>query len=229
MSENESYNKSGKFLELFFNRSLISFFVLVYFLDGLIGVGKSSVLNELKKKHSELKVYCEPIIDYQYCSGANPLLDFYLNLTGSAFRFQLIALMANYENFELSRSANCKSIVERSVDSSFNVFTKTLYDSGSLTSIEFRIIEKLYNLLHFECKKNIIYLKGSPALCLKRIRERARVEEKGLTIKYLELIDWTYEKLINNLRKRESCTVYEIDADQDVSLIADRVYEIMKK
>lgn len=193
-----------------------------------MGVGKSSALNELKKKHSEFKVYCEPLIDYQYCGGSNPLLDFYLNIPGSTFRFQLIAIMANYENFEISRNADCKSIIERSVDSSFNVFTKTLYDSGSLTSIEFRIIEKLYNILHLECKKNIIYLKGTPALCLKRIKDRARVEEKGLTIKYLELIDWAYEKLIHNLKKKSSCVVHEIDADQDVSIIADKIYEIMK-
>lgn len=199
----------------------------MYYLEGDIGVGKSTVLAEIHRQHPEIAVYFEPVLQYQKFCGSQPLKEFYQSVDGAVFRFQLLALAANYENFERTMHLTTRSIIERSIHSSFNVFTRTLYDTGSLSSLEFQILEKYYNILNTKFERVIIYLKASPALCKERIRKRGRDEEVEVSFDYLVRLDESYEKFIHECRKTVGTVVVEVDASRGIPEVAQRVYEIL--
>jgi deoxyadenosine/deoxycytidine kinase len=201
--------------------------ISVYYLEGGVGVGKSSILENIKNKHPEINVFPEPLLDYQRFCGGEPLLDFYSELPGSAFRFQLLALSANYENYERTFHRASKCLVERSIYSSFNVFTRTLYDLGDLSAVEHGIVTRIYKILEGNCNRVIIYLKADPLICMKRIRERGRGEEIEMTIDYLRHLDNSHEKFIHDCRNTAGTIVYEVDASQELSLVSERVCEIL--
>ncbi|XP_056670658.1 deoxyguanosine kinase, mitochondrial isoform X1 [Monodelphis domestica] len=76
---------------------------------------------------------------------------------------------------------------------------------------------------------------GTPTICLKRLHRRARVEEKGLELGYLEQLhaqheDWFIHKVTElHFEHLKKTPVLVLDVNEDFSEVAAKQEELMRK
>nr|XP_020863402.1 deoxyguanosine kinase, mitochondrial isoform X2 [Phascolarctos cinereus] len=85
------------------------------------------------------------------------------------------------------------------------IFAKNLFENRFLNDVEWAVYQNWHSFLLREFHSRIlldgfIYLQASPQICLKRLRQRARAEEEGLELGYLEQLhaqheDWFSHKV----------------------------------
>nr|XP_045008692.1 deoxyguanosine kinase, mitochondrial isoform X2 [Jaculus jaculus] len=131
-------------------------------------------------------------------------------------------------------------IFERSVYSDRYVFAKNLFENGSLSDIEWHIYQDWHSFLlqafaNRVCVHGFIYLQASPQICLKRLYQRARVEEKGIQLAYLEQLhgqheDWFIHKSTKlHFEALQSVPVLVLDVTDDFSEEVVKQEELMRK
>ncbi|XP_074051271.1 deoxyguanosine kinase, mitochondrial isoform X2 [Macrotis lagotis] len=156
-----------------------------------------------------------------------------------SFLTRLRALLApSPEN--LMKLQGSVQIFERSVYSDRYIFAKNLFENGFLNDVEWAIYQNWHSFLLQEFSSRtlldgFIYLKASPQVCLKRLHQRARAEEKGLELAYLKQLhtqheDWFIHKVtelhFENLKK---APVLVLDVNEDFSEEATKQEELMTK
>ena len=118
-------------------------------IEGNIGVGKSTVVDLLKSKYSNLQnqsiVFLqEPVKQWETIkdkSGASILEKFYEDQNSWSFAFQMMAYISRLSILKKAIKLNPNSIIitERSLFTDKNIFAKMLYDDGMINEIEFRV------------------------------------------------------------------------------------------
>jgi deoxyadenosine/deoxycytidine kinase len=171
----------------------------IFVIDGNIGCGKTTVLNELNK-NKKFSVYFEPIGLWSNFYNKNFLKEAYENKTIFAKeKFQSL-IMASYLNMYFNHIFNDKSSV---------IFLERCH----LSTIHFiKVNEKLYNfdsdfgeilrwivqILNVYLKKffsfNFIYLNTDLNELVKRISLRGNPDESCIEKKYLEELDILYRR-----------------------------------
>lgn len=151
-------------------------------IEGNIGAGKSTALNELKKKG--FYIFQEDLDDWGI------LLDrFYKDGKRWSFTLQVAILVNLHDRYPRIKEL-CKSyefvFVERSPDSSL-VFARHAYESGYMTPEEFKILKDIHKKLRWEPDFKI-FLDTNIDICIENIRKRGRECEKNLAKKYLHNI-----------------------------------------
>lgn len=175
---------------------MIHYFVL----EGLIGAGKSTLINTLRERLS--MIYNKPVIYLEenienwikFKEGDKNIIElFYTDKKRYGFEFQLIILNGMLE--QISEIKGCYDdiilISERSLRTSQNVFQQLLFDEGNLTAIQKNILENLYDKLCLY-QHGIIYLDVDIETCLERINKRKRHGESAITFDYLEKLKKQY-------------------------------------
>jgi len=167
---------------------------------GNIGAGKSTLLEQIKNKFDG--VLYEPVID-------NPILDlFYVNQKEWAFVTQCY-----FERKYWHLLMGLYSSARKNIVTDYNltsVFTATLKEFNFLTAFEYVALDSLfkdyltYYRNHFEVK--YIYIPTSPDECFQRIKDRGRLCEKEISLKYLCMLDEKYKEFCADLPK-ESLTI----------------------
>jgi deoxyadenosine/deoxycytidine kinase len=195
----------------------------IYSIEGNIACGKSTILDHLNSKNDK-NIHCmqEPVSEWTNMkSGTDVLRLFYEEKDRWAFSFenlvQLSRLKSHYDAsnrifHEMIQNKNhhIKIFMERSIFSSFNVFTiNTFEDSRSTQSrVEFDILKKYFSLFKNEwMDKNaensaaykIIYIRTDPCVAFDRLKLRNRQSEQKIDADYLEKIHTKYENWILNL------------------------------
>jgi deoxyadenosine/deoxycytidine kinase len=184
------------------------------YVEGNIGVGKSTTVEILKNNIDDSDIIYEPV---QMWKDVGILQKFYEDPEKYAYIFQNFSLISRMKKTEEKlKSSNAKYIFhDRSLDTDKHVFEKMLYDSKKISEME----HKMYNLwcdFYYEyirpnTNNGIIYLRCSPETAYKRIQKRGRQEEMNISIEYLrELHRYHEEWLINNNN------VLIIDCDRDL-------------
>ncbi|XP_074141569.1 deoxyguanosine kinase, mitochondrial isoform X2 [Sminthopsis crassicaudata] len=131
-------------------------------------------------------------------------------------------------------------IFERSVYSDRYIFAKNLFENGFLNDVEWAVYQNWHSFLLQEFSKNIfqdgfIYLRASPQVCFKRLRQRARAEEKDLELGYLEQLhaqheDWLIHKVTElHFEDLKKAPVLVLDVNEDFSEQATKQEELMTK
>ncbi|XP_025937634.1 deoxyguanosine kinase, mitochondrial isoform X2 [Apteryx rowi] len=106
------------------------------------------------------------------------------------------------------------------------VFAKNLFEAGHLNPLEWTIYQDWHTFLLQELGDRValhgfLYLQAAPEKCLERLHRRARSEEKGVQLDYLQqlhaqheswLVEKTTEVHFANLR---SASVLVLDVNQD--------------
>lgn len=92
---------------------------------------------------------------------------------------------------------------ERSVYSDRYVFASNLFESGDFTETEFAIYQDYHSWLHSQFEADLeldamIYLQADPEKCMQRLKRRAREEEQGIPLEYLEQLHYKHECWLNN-------------------------------
>ena len=178
---------------------------MIVTIGGNIGCGKSTVIQQLKNNYPSFLVYQEPIENW------GSWLDlFYTDPNKHAFGFQMKVFL----EFMYPIKDNDKIVItERSPYDSLYIFSKTLKDNGTMSYMEYNLFYEY--LQKFGWKPDVyIYMRIDPELCFKRIKERSRGCECGITLKYLQQLHNAHEAYIK-LLKDLSTEVHEIDAVND--------------
>jgi deoxyadenosine/deoxycytidine kinase len=185
---------------------------LLVSIEGNIGAGKSTLINNLRERSSDWCIIDEPVGVWESVRNERheTLLEvFYKDRRRWSYTFQSCALLSRYQNIERaikSRSGEGWSskpgqherifITERCLDTDFNVFTKMLNDEGSIDMLEFDIYQRLFQHLRATSAPlaGIIHVDTDPIECMRRIEGRSRGGEGGITVEYLQSID-KYQRL----------------------------------
>ena len=128
--------------------------------------------------------------------------------TGGGFSMQLFMLCQRYEQHrlavELSWGEKGIVVVQDRPIYGDTVFATTAMERGFMTQQEYELyIEVFRNMSRDVMPPDIyIYLDVPPEICYKRMASRARTEEEGVPLDYLQHLDRNYKLLIQEMRRR---------------------------
>ena len=191
--------------------------IVIISVDGNIGSGKSTLIKFLKKKYKNIIVIDEPVnqwLNIVDSDNKNILQKFYEGSERYSYTFQNFAFITRSINLidqinSLKTKLFIKKVIitERSVETDKHIFAKMLYDTNQMTQLEYNMYNFWYKKLYPEVKvKNIIYIKTSPDIAYERIKKRNRVEEKDITMEYINSVHEYHEKWLNN-KKYSICVL----------------------
>ncbi len=195
-------------------------------ISGNIGVGKTTLAKKISKKFNwELQL--EEVKNNPY------LDDFYKSMKDWSFHLQIFFLNSRFN--QIQKISESKNIViqDRSIYEDYEVFTKTLYDSGILLEREFKNYKRLYNtiLKYINEPDLLIYLRNIKInKIIKNINKRSRKFEQAIDENYLSKLNEYYENWIQNHPKEKVITIdlSENDFVEDPSFLK-KIYERIEK
>ena len=164
-------------------------------IEGNIGVGKSTILNFLKKKFNKLNIsdiifLQEPVNEWEKVKVNNITIleKFYEEPEKYAFSFQLMAFISRLVILQkaIKKNPNAIIISERCLLTDKYVFAQMLYDTGKIDSYSFQIYNLWFNYFFDKLPQHKhIYLSSSSDLITNRINNRKRSGEDKIDIHYL--------------------------------------------
>jgi len=172
---------------------------------GNIGTGKTSLTERLGDRLGWCTAY-ESVIDNPY------LGDFYQDMDAWSFHLQVYFLghraQQHLELVNDSRSA----IADRSIYEDVKIFARALYHQGSLSERDYRSYQRVFQLIadHLPEPDLLISLIAPPEILQKRIQERGRAIESGISLEYLTLLDSFYDDWMKTFNL---CPVLKIRSD----------------
>ena len=216
--------------------------ILIYSIDGNIGSGKSTIVDNLKEKFFdrylenekvEFVFIDEPVDIWEEIkdeSGENILQKFYKDQEKYSFSFQMMAYISRLHKLksviDKSKKKVTVIITERSVFTDYEIFAKMLYNDGKIETINFTIYKMWFSEFIKDIPfKGVIYIKTDPALCSERISIRNRQGE-NISLDYLEKCHEYHERWINKLSE-SSKLVIDGNKDKDNSLTSN-INQIME-
>jgi deoxyadenosine/deoxycytidine kinase len=189
--------------------------------EGNIGSGKSSLLHFIKARFRNIHIIPEPIEEWTMLDNVNPLHEMYANAKYSTL-FQMLTIHSHMKMMKVAKQCGKDCIVERCWESNKDIFTNMLIEGGKIDSVE----NAIYNHILKDRLSEIggikphgyIYVKTHVDQCVKRIRNRNRSEETGISKEYLAEIEKRQEHF---LRKQETSSVLTIDNNSEKHTIRD--------
>ncbi|XP_054449495.1 deoxyguanosine kinase, mitochondrial isoform X2 [Pteronotus mesoamericanus] len=226
--------------------------------EGNIAVGKSTFVKLLTKTHPEWHTATEPVATWQNIQAAGTqkasttlnsgnLLDLmYQEPARWSYTFQTFSFMSRLkielEPFpeKLLQAKKVVQIFERSVYSDRYIFAKNLFENGSISGLEWHIYQEWHSFLLQEFASRLqlhgfIYLQATPQVCLKRLHQRNRKEERGIELAYLEQLhgqheDWLVHKTTKlHFEALVDIPVLVLDVNDDFSTEVTKQEELMRK
>ncbi len=217
-------------------------------IEGNIGVGKSTFIELLKKKWENVglgtcDIVLEPVdmwIGIKNSDGKNILQTFYEDVPRWSYSFQNIACITRMIKIEETiRTSDSKYIfLDRSLGTDKHVFEAMLHDEGNINQIE----HSMYNLWCDFYHKYVnslneqlhIYLKASPTKCYERIEKRGRIEEKNISLDYLENLNKYHDKwLLSDEMKSNTIIIdCECEFESDLNIqdaMINKIVNFLKK
>lgn len=177
----------------------------IYFVEGNIGCSKSTTGAALAETGLASFVP-EPVRLWQTKFDENILDLFYADSKRWAFAFQLAAFTTRAKTCsEIIELADHSTIfLERSIYSDRRVFAESLLEQGLMTVTEFQIYEAMWEWTAARwcvVPDKIIYIRTPAEVCLERINLRARGEETGITLEYLQHLEDKHDFWLTNARE----------------------------
>ena len=195
-------------------------------ISGNIGVGKTTLSEKISKKFNwELQL--EEVKDNPY------LDDFYKSMKDWSFHLQIFFLNSRFNQIQKISESNNVVIQDRSIYEDYEVFTKTLYDSGVLMEREFNNYKRLYNTILKYIKEPdlLIYLRNrNISKIISNIEKRSRKFEKSIDKEYLKKLNLYYENWIKKHPKEKVLTIdlSENDFIEDPKFLK-KIYSMIEK
>jgi len=161
-------------------------FVLV---AGNIGTGKTSLTERLGERLGWITGF-ESVQDNPY------LADFYQDMHAWAFHLQVFFLGHRArQHLALARAAE-SAIVDRSIYEDAEIFARTSLDLGNIAPRDYQAYRSVYELVlaSLPAPDLLLHLRAPVSVLLRRIRDRARPIEAGVTETYLALLEQKSEQ-----------------------------------
>jgi deoxyadenosine/deoxycytidine kinase len=188
--------------------------VKIFCIDGNIGAGKTTILNELKNRG-----YC--VYEEELSEWGELLNRFYSNQKRWMCTLQIAILHSMQQQykklFHQTNKANKIVFIERSPQSSM-IFVKNGVKQGFIDDEEANVIKNIYNDLYWKPDK-VFYLNTDVNLCYDRMKLRGRKCEINVTKDYLQFIHDEYSQLYNN----QNAFILENNQNTDFKVLTDQI------
>ena len=170
----------------------------------------------------------EPVDKWRSLNGHNLLQLMYSAPQRHSYTFQSYVQLTMTQ-LHAAKVPTPIKMIERSLWSARHVFGKNLVQTKKMAQSEFEVLNAWFEFLK-NCPNvdlgvdMVVYLRTSPEVAYKRLKARARSEEKVVSIEYLKELHDLHEKwLIENKDKNlyGGAEVLIIDADQDLNEVPD--------
>ena len=205
-------------------------FVLIS-VDGLIGAGKTTVINELKNKNIEIII--EPVDEW---------VELLTKVTKDPIKYTFelqLKILQHYsfikkyiEHKKPPKNQTQIIIIERSVESSLHIFSKSSVESGSLTEQQFDILKTIVDEIHIDFNYRIL-INTKIGTCIQRIKQRGRVCEKQIPPCYLKQLNKYQNLLYETFKPQEKFIINGEQTKQQVlqtfETIIDTILHDQKK
>ena len=199
-------------------------------ISGNIGVGKTTLSKKISKKFN-WNLQLEEVKNNPY------LDDFYKSMSDWSFHLQIFFLNSRFNQIQKISESDNVVIQDRSIYEDYEVFTKTLHDSGVLKDREFNNYKRLYNtiLKYIDQPDLLIYLRNNNIdNIIKNIKKRKRDFEKTIDKNYLQKLNDYYENWIRRHPKKRILIIdlseKDFVEDQDyLNIIYDMVDKKIKE
>lgn len=188
---------------------------------GSIAVGKSTIVDRLKKKLNNCRFVVEDASQNLF------LEEFYANMFKWGFHCQISSLAMITENY--LKYDDKIIIYDRCVDEMIT-FAKMQFEMGNMNNKEFALYQSLYNsiLSMIPPVDLFLYCRCPVETSLKRIKKRNRPYEQDIGIDYLQNLYECYEKWVKTIEKEKVeviDTSKKIDVELIHSVILKRIYK----
>jgi deoxyguanosine kinase len=167
------------------NENLLSSQVNYLCIEGVIGVGKTSLCALLTERFNMRQVL-EEVED-------NPFLaDFYKNRKAYAFQTQLWFLVSRYR--QLSEMVVQQDLFQQTTISDFTFAKDMIFANLNLDEQELSLYNQIARVMESSIPKPdmIVYLQASTEVLLKRIEKRGRPYEYNMDSEYIDYLNQAY-------------------------------------
>jgi deoxyadenosine/deoxycytidine kinase len=196
---------------------------IIISIEGNIGVGKTTLMQIMKKKYSNIADFVEEpvgiwesIVDE---NGKNLLENYYEDKKRWAYLFQNLVCISRFDILIdiLKKSKKQIIVLDRSLKADCEIFAKMLFDTGYMNRVEWFAYQQWSVLcekyIDSQTNLNIIYLDSNPNTASVRIKKRGRDAEKNISIEYLELINDYHDQWLNNLGPNDRLLILKADSN----------------
>jgi len=172
---------------------------------GNVGAGKSSLVGLLADKLDWTPFY-EAVDENPYLS------DFYRDMHTWSFHSQVFFLSKRLRHHRRLLDHPSSVLQDRSVYEDAEIFAKNLYRQGNMDERDYGVYRELYEVLtlYLPPPDLVVYLQASVPTLLKRIAQRGREYERGISADYLASLNELYEDWIAGFTL---CPVLSVPSD----------------
>ncbi len=187
--------------------------------EGNIGSGKSTFLEYCQRSFKDITIMSEDLDQWRNFHGYNILNFMYENPCRWSSTFQSYVTLKMLQHHSQLVSTKFK-FMERSIYSAHYCFVEYIKRCRSIHPLEYFVLDEWFNyILKNEEKINvdlIVYLKTSPPVAYKRIKQRSRIEESVLTLDIVEALHELHESwLLSRHHAHCPAPVLIMDANLD--------------
>jgi len=181
-------------------------------IDGIIGCGKSSVLEALRSP--DVTIVPEPLDEW-----GSVLEAFYNNPKGNALLLQLTVLH-HFHN----RKKNTSGVVlwERSPSASKNIFADMLHNSKTLSSMDYNAYCGFHEAMSWTPTCGI-YIKCDPYTAYQRMTSRQYDCDRMVDMEYVESLHEQYETFIDKVYP----LLHVVDGNQPLDAVVKDIKAIL--
>ena len=207
--------------------------MLLIFVEGNIGTGKSTFLKMIEEYHGDCaQVIYEPVdvwTSFKDSEGRNILDFFYSDPKRYAYMFQNLAFISRIETLKGINTTKKFVFIERSIWSDKNVFAQNCHSNGVMTDLEYKLYNKWFDWMQEAIAEQVkgclfMYLKCPSEISLSRLHARNRPEEKSITLEYLQQLEGRHDKWFSEIPSTN-----KIIMDATVDFKKKDVFETMFK
>ena len=161
---------------------------------GIIGAGKTTLTRNLAD-HLGYEAFYEPVKENIY------LADFYKDMNRWGAMMQLYLLFKRFEQHQKVVWGTDKGAVQDRTIYEDTIFAGMLHDANLIDDRDYDTYMGHFNIMkRFLLYPDVlVYLKVDPEISMRRIAERGRVVERGITIEYMEKLHNGYEKFVSEM------------------------------
>ena len=171
----------------------------IFSIEGNIGSGKTTIIHHLQRLYKDVILVEEPVKDWQNLEGENLLKKKNEDLIRWGYSFEAYVLITKMNELTKVADSDKKIILIERCMLTDKAFFDVNVENNLCNPMEEAMFKNLYEFLSnniYPKLSGIIYLDTPVDVCIQRMIQRGRKEEKSLTKEYLTQLDENFKKVI---------------------------------